>query len=84
MMIIDIHNFTVRSVVVFSTPTRHAGDLGSIVRPGMIYCILGLKTWLSTLETGDLCVFRMSHDTLKAVGPFYLVSMPGEVKYRDL
>ena len=26
----------------------------------------------------DLC---LSDDTLKAVGPFYLVSMPGEVKY---
>ena len=26
----------------------------------------------------DLC---LSDETLKAVGPFYLVSMPGEVKY---
>ena len=39
--------------------------------------ILGVKTWLSTLETESLC---LSDETLKAVGPFYLVSMPGEVK----
>ena len=26
------------------------------------------------------CVFRKSEETLKAGGPFYLVSMPGEVK----
>ena len=32
----------------------------------------------STLETVSLC---LSDDTLKAGGPFYLVSMPGEVKY---
>ena len=25
---------------------------------------------------------RLSGETLKVVGPFYLVSMPGEVKYR--
>ena len=30
----------------------------------------------------DLCVsLCVSDETLKAVGPFYLVSMPGEVKY---
>ena len=40
--------------------------------------ILGIKTWLPTLETVYLC---LSDDTLKAVGPFYLVSTPGEVKY---
>ena len=40
--------------------------------------LLGVKTWLSTLETVSLCLLD---ETLKAVGPFYLVSMPGEVKY---
>ena len=40
--------------------------------------LLGVKTWLSTsLEIVYLC---LSEETLKAVGPFYLVSMPGEVK----
>ena len=39
--------------------------------------IIGVKTWLSTLEIVNLC---LSDETLKAVGPFYLVSMPGEVK----
>ena len=40
--------------------------------------LLGVKTWLSTLEIVlSLC---LSEETLKAVGPFYLVSMPGEVK----
>ena len=37
------------------------------------------KNLLSTLEIVEyLC---LSDETLKAVGPFYLVSMPGEVKY---
>ena len=36
-----------------------------------------LITWLSTLDTVYMC---LSDDTLKVVGPFYLVSMPGEVK----
>ena len=42
--------------------------------------LLGVKTWLSTtLETScvSLC---LSDETLKAVGPFYLVSMSGDVK----
>ena len=33
-----------------------------------------VKTWLSTIRDCE------SDETLKAVGPFYLVSMPGEVK----
>ena len=45
--------------------------------PGWASIILGLKTWLSTLEIVNLC---LSDETVKAVGPFYLVSMPGEVK----
>ena len=36
--------------------------------------LLGVKTWLSTLEVS-------SDGTLKAIGPFHMVSMPGEVKY---
>ena len=80
MMIIDIHNFTVRSVAVFSTSTRHAGDIGSIVGPGMIYFrCTNLALYIRDCES--LC---LSDDTLKAVGPFYLVSMPGEVKEPDL
>ena len=39
--------------------------------------LLGVKTWLSTLEIVYLC---LSEETLKAVGPFYRVPMLGEVK----
>ena len=39
--------------------------------------LLGVKNWLSTLEIVYIC---LSEETLKAVGPFYLVSMPGELK----
>ena len=43
------------------------------------HVILGVTTWLSTLETvyRSLCI---SDKTIKAVGFFYLVSMLGEVK----
>ncbi len=40
--------------------------------------LLGVKTWLSTLEIVNLLC--LSDETLKAVGPFYMASMPGEVK----
>ena len=49
--------------------------------------IPGLGTWhvircknlaLNIRDCESLC---LSEETLKAVGPFYLVSMPGEVKY---
>ena len=43
--------------VLVSMPAWHAGDLGSIPGPGMF--ILGVKTWLSTLEIVNLSVFRM-------------------------
>ena len=46
-----------RGGVVVSMPAWHAGDLGSIPGPGMF--ILGVKTWLSTLEIVNLSVFRM-------------------------
>ena len=41
--------------------------------------VQGVNIWLSTLETVYLeqC---LSDETLKTVGPFYLVSMPGEIK----
>ena len=45
--------------------------------------ILGVQTWLTRPYIRD-CVslsLCLSDETLKAVGPFYLVSMPGEVKY---
>ena len=60
--------------VVVSTSACHAGGRGSLPGPGTL---LGVKTWLSTFEIVYLC---LSEETLKAVGPFYLVSMPGEVK----
>ena len=41
--------------------------------------LLGVKTWLSTLEIVNQCLC-LSDETLKSVGPFYLVPMPGEVK----
>ena len=43
--------------------------------------IMFIKTWLSTLETVYNRSLCLSDETLKAVGPFHLVSMPGEVKY---
>ena len=46
--------------------------------PGAARIIIGVKTWLSTLEIVNLLC--LSDETQKAVGPFYLVSMPGEVK----
>ena len=62
--------------VVVSTSACHAACRGSLPGPG---ALLGVKTWLSTLirDCVSLC---LSDETLKAVGPFYLVSMPGEVK----
>ena len=66
-----------RGRAVVSPPARHAADRGAIPGPGA-RALLGVKTWLSTLETVYLC---LSDETLKAVGHFYLVSMPGEVKY---
>ena len=47
----------------------------SMYRTG--HAIVGVKTWLSTLEIVYLC---LSDETLKVVGPFYLASMPGKVK----
>ena len=62
--------------VVVSTSAWHAAGRDSIPARTR-HVILGVKTWLSTLETVSLC---LSEETLKAVLLFYLVSMPGEVK----
>ena len=42
--------------------------------------LLGVKTWLSTCIR-DCVSMCLLDERLKAVGPFYLVSMPGEVKH---
>ena len=39
-------------------------------------CILGITLALKIRDCVSLCLLD---ETLKAVGPFYLVSMPGEV-----
>ena len=61
---------------VVSTSACHAGSRGTLPRPGTL---LGVKNMaLYIRDCVSLCI---SDETLKAVGPFYLVSMPGEVKY---
>ena len=60
-----------------STPAWHAGDLGSIPRPVMLY----FRRKNLALNITDCVSLCLSEETLKAVGPFYLVSMPGGVKY---
>ena len=60
--------------VVVSPPAWHAG----VRSPDLACYIVRVKAWLSSFETVYLCV--CSGDTLKAVGPFYQVSMSGEVK----
>ena len=47
-----------RGSAVVSTSPCHAGGPGSRPGPGTL---LGVKTWLSTLEIVYLCVFRMRH-----------------------
>ena len=60
-----------------SKPAWHACDLGSILGPGMLYFRhKNLDLYIRDCES--LC---LSDETVKAVGPFYLVSMSGEVKY---
>ena len=66
-----------RGSVVVSTPAWHAGDLGSIPAPGMLY----FRCKNLALNIRDCVSLCLSDATLKAVGLFYLVSMPGEVKY---
>ena len=72
-----MHDIERRGSVVVITPAWHAGDLGSIPGPGMLY-FRCKKLALNIRDCVSLC---LSDETLKAVGRFYLVSMPGEVKY---
>ena len=53
---------------------------GLIPGPGSWHVVIRLKTWLSNCYIRDCESLCLSDETLKAVGPFYLVSMPGEVK----
>ena len=52
-----------------STSACHAASRGSIVMCKNL-----------PLYIGDCVSLCLSDDTLKAAGPFYLVSLPGEVK----
>ena len=47
-----------RGSAVVSMSACHAGGRASLPGPGTL---LGVKTWLSTLEIVYLCVFRMRH-----------------------
>ena len=47
-----------RGSVVVSMSACHAGNRGSLPGAGTL---LGVKTWLSTVEIVYLCVFRMRH-----------------------
>ena len=59
------------------TLAYNAAGTGSI--PGYEARIIRCK--ILTLYIRDCESLCLSDETLKAVGPFYLVSMPGEVKY---
>ena len=62
-----------------STPAYHAADRGSNpARTRRDYLLACKNLALYIRDCVSLC---LSDETLKAVGPFYLVSMPGEVKY---
>ena len=57
---------------------RRTGDRGVIcLNPGRA----ASEVWQFRLPPHCLC--RTSDERLKVVGPFYLVSMPGEVKLKD-
>ena len=63
--------------VVVSPSAWHAGDLVSIPGPGKLY--FSCKNLVINIR--DCVSLCLPDDTLKAVHPFYLVSMPGKVKY---
>ena len=69
--------------IVVSIPACHAGDRGSIPRRGGTFFSL-MRPPAAVFETYailfTLHCFCLSEETLKAGGPFYLVSIPGEVK----
>ena len=60
---------------VVSTSACHAGSRGTL--PPTRHIIRCKNMALYIRDCVSLC---LSDETLKAVGPFYLVSMPGEVK----
>ena len=62
--------------IMVSKPAWHAGDLGSIPGQGML-CYRCKNLVPNITDCVSLC---HSEETLKAVGPFDLVSMTGEVK----
>ena len=66
-----------RFSVVVGTPAWHAGDLGLIPGQGRLY-FMCKNLALNIRDCASLC---LSGETLKTLGPFYLVSTPGEVKY---
>ena len=71
-------NYERRSCVVVSTPAWHAASHGSIparTSRNVIFRCNNLARYIR--DCVSLC---LSDETLKAVGPFYLVSTPGEVK----
>ena len=63
---------------VVSTSTWHTAVWGSIPCSDQAWYIRCKNLSLNIIDCVSLC---LSGDTLKAVGPFYLVSMLGEVKY---
>ena len=65
-----------RGSVMVSTVAWHAGDLGSILGQGM----LSFRCKNLSLNIRNCVSLCLSDEILKAVGPFYLVSKPGEVK----
>ena len=62
------------SSVVVSTPAYHAADRGSNLGPGVIIRCKNLALYIR--DCVSLCLLD---ETLKAICPFYLVSMPVEV-----
>ena len=62
-----------------SMPACHARDRHSRRGPGALGPYIRCKNLALYIRDGvSLC---LSDETLNAVGAFYLVSMPGEVKY---
>ena len=66
-----------RGSLMVSTTACHARGRRFAHRTGNM-TILGVKKL--ALHIRDCVSLCLSDETLKAVGPFYLVSMPGEVK----
>ena len=68
-----------RCNVVDSTPTWHAGELGSI--PGRVPCTSYCMCKNMALNIRHCVYLCLSDDILKSVSSLCMVSMPGEVKY---